>query len=223
MVRRLAEKLVVPEPHRPIQQLRRRHQKRRTPEHVVKCRPRPPRPQGVKQNRVRIAGFVRVVFVKQPVRADAMAPSAPPTPRKASPPGASFEHRTPARNPSRWNPATCSSLRRYRCQSSAFAGCGPSAPIGASTSEKSRTNESCTIVRHRRREIGPLPCPSRISTSRDAPMTNKPPCPNRIGHAGIRASRMPAPAPFISEPRSGRIDSCYWRCRESCMASPALP
>jgi hypothetical protein len=44
---RLAEELVVPETHRPVKQLQRRHKKCRTPQHVVKRRPGPPRPEGV--------------------------------------------------------------------------------------------------------------------------------------------------------------------------------
>ena len=65
MPRRLAEKLVVPESHRPAQQLRRRRQERRIPKQIMKPRHYPPRSQGMKQHALRIRRLVGMVFVKQ--------------------------------------------------------------------------------------------------------------------------------------------------------------
>lgn len=65
MMSRLAKKLVVPEPNRSTQKLRCRDRERRMPQEIVKTRRYAPCAQGMEQHMIRIAGLVRVVFVKQ--------------------------------------------------------------------------------------------------------------------------------------------------------------
>ena len=62
---RLAEELIVPEPHGSPQQLAGRHRERGVPQQVVKPRPNPPRPQGMEQHPTRVGRLVRMVLVPQ--------------------------------------------------------------------------------------------------------------------------------------------------------------
>ena len=62
---RLAEKLVVPEPHRPPQELRRRDGDRRVPEQVVEPRLDPPGPEGVEEDRPRVGRLVGVILIPE--------------------------------------------------------------------------------------------------------------------------------------------------------------
>src|SRR5208283_2964569 len=65
VLRGLAEQLVVPEAYGSAQKLRRGHDKRWAPQDVVKCGLDSPGAQRVKQNRVRVLRFVRVVLVEE--------------------------------------------------------------------------------------------------------------------------------------------------------------
>src|SRR6266571_5443134 len=65
VMRWLTEQLIVPETHCAAEQLRRRHQKRRIPQQVMKARRDSPRAQRMKQNGRRIGRFVRVKLVEE--------------------------------------------------------------------------------------------------------------------------------------------------------------
>ena len=65
VLRRLAEELVVPEPHGAVEQLARRHRERRIPEDVVERRRDPPGPEGMEQHPARVGRLVGVVLVPQ--------------------------------------------------------------------------------------------------------------------------------------------------------------
>src|SRR5688500_12486481 len=59
------KKLVVPETYRAAQNLGSRNCKSRMPEQIVKALRGAPRAERVKQNLVRVGGFVQVIFVKK--------------------------------------------------------------------------------------------------------------------------------------------------------------
>ena len=65
MHRRFAEQLIVPEPDRPSEQLRRGRCEGGVPENIMKCRQDSPRSKGMKQHATRIRRFVRIVFVPE--------------------------------------------------------------------------------------------------------------------------------------------------------------
>src|SRR5215510_3855320 len=64
-MRRLVEDLIVPEAHWPIEQLRRRHYKRRMPEQIVQPRGDAPRAERVEEYLIGICRFVGIELVEQ--------------------------------------------------------------------------------------------------------------------------------------------------------------